>query len=118
MSELVVNGKLSLDQIARMDDGQLVNIIFRRRDKWGALVRDYEDLPEGVHVNDDGMRVIKGKRQSFEKMFERVNQHLTPERRQAAWANYVEAQEAEHQRFLEERRKSRTTRGKRGRSRP
>lgn len=61
IAELVsemVNAGMQLSQIAGLDLVQMEHIIFRPRNKNGSLKRDY-GLPEGVHVDEDGMRVVK-----------------------------------------------------------
>jgi len=57
VSELLYAGK-SLAEIAGYDDVQLSRVVFRRRDRYGRLLRQAEELPPGVCVDEDGMRVV------------------------------------------------------------
>lgn len=54
----MVYSGMPLSQIAGLDSVQLEHIVFRPRNKHGALKRG-NGLPPGVHVDEDGMRVVK-----------------------------------------------------------
>lgn len=66
--------------------------LFLPRDKYGRLKRYDPDLPDHVAVNEDGMRVIKGKRTPFSEMFKQVNKRrgLSDEQIRVAWDRFKE----------------------------
>lgn len=57
MSELKWR-EVSLVEIAGLDDVQIAYVLNRRRDRHGNLIREDEELPPGVEVDDNGMRII------------------------------------------------------------
>lgn len=66
----------------------MYTLLFRKRNKFGELVRNEEDLPEGVEVDDEGMRVVKNP-VAFSKMFRQVAtmRGLDPDQE---WDRYLE----------------------------
>jgi hypothetical protein len=59
VAELVYSGK-SVSEIAGYDDAQIHNVIFRKRDNKGAIIRKggANDYPDHVKFDSNGMRVI------------------------------------------------------------
>lgn len=49
---------MTLAEIARLDDVQISRCLNLPRDRRGNLLRRDSELPPGVEVDDDGMRVI------------------------------------------------------------
>lgn len=88
VSELMYAGK-SLEEIASYDPAQLLWVISRKRDRCGKLIRNRELLPPGVHVDENGMRIVKNPT-PFNVMFKQVKtrQGLTREEVAAEWAEY------------------------------
>ena len=91
VSELLYAGK-TLAEIADYDGVQMMLIVCRKRDKYGKLIRG-EQLPPGVEVDSEGMRVVSNP-VSFEGMFRglklkqtRGNRELTEQ----LWEGYLEA---------------------------
>jgi hypothetical protein len=84
---LLYAGK-TLAEVAGYDDSQLSRVIFRRRDGHGALVRG-DTLPPWVHVDSNGMRVVKDPR-PFAEVFRRVKkwQGLEKEQAEQAWKKW------------------------------
>ena len=82
-----------------MSSLQISQIIFRKRDESGNLVHANDELPDGVKVDRNGMRVISGKRVSFKTMFKQVNKHLSPAELDQAWDDYREMQAAKSARM-------------------
>ncbi len=66
--------------------------LFLPRDKYGRLKREDPDLPPGVEVDDDGKRVIKGKRATLAQVFKQVNleRGLSLDQIKDAWAKFRE----------------------------
>jgi hypothetical protein len=77
----MVNAGMPLSQIAGLDLVQIDHIVFRPRDKNGALKRD-RGLPEGVLVDSDGMRVI-GRAMSYDAAFRKAGG------KEDTWAAFV-----------------------------
>jgi len=70
VSELLYAGK-SLKEVAGYDDRQTYRVVFRRRDRFGRLVRTNDELPPGVDVDEDGMRVVR-RPVSYQTMFRQL----------------------------------------------
>lgn len=96
----------SLSEIARLDDYQLRWVVFRRRDKYGGLMRrGANDLPPHVQVDANGMRVVTNP-QPFSKMFRDVKrrQGVVNERDiEERWKQYT----AENPQLVNRKRSSR-----------
>lgn len=58
MAELQYHRQLTLEQIARLDDVQIARCLNLPRDRRGNLLRRDSELPPGVEVDDDGLRVV------------------------------------------------------------
>ncbi len=91
ISELMYAGK-SLREIAGYSDLQLRRIVFRERDKFGALVRVDDDLPEYVRntMDENGHRVVKNPK-PFAIMFKQVAKRKGMDDKTVAeqWESYV-----------------------------
>lgn len=88
ISELVFAGK-SLEEIAGYDPWQWRDVLTRARDSQGKIIRG-EKLPPWVHVDSDGMRVIR-KPVAYETMFKSVRTKLagmTPEEAERDWERW------------------------------
>lgn len=90
VSELLYAGK-TLQEIAGYDNYQLLWVLFRKRDKYGRLIRVDSELPPWVKVDANGMRVV-GKRVSFGAMYKQVKrtQGLSKEEADKKWKDYLE----------------------------
>lgn len=90
VSELMYAGK-TVREIAGYDTVQMLGVIWRKRDKYGKLIRN-NDLPEGVEVDEDGMRTISNP-VPFRDMFIGVRRNIVGESdtsAEAAWERYCE----------------------------
>ncbi len=89
VSELLYAGK-SLSEIAGYDALVLKWVVFRKRNKYGALVQAHDELPPGVEVDDDGMRIISNP-VPFSAMFRQVKkrQGLNKEQTEAQWQEWL-----------------------------
>jgi len=81
----------TLAEVAGLDDVQVAGILFRPRDKYGRL-RKRPDLPPGVEVDDEGMRVVKNP-VPYAVMFRQVRrrQGLNEEQVEASWREFLSA---------------------------
>lgn len=84
-AELTYHRHLSLDQIARLDDDQLLWIYFRQRDEWGCLLRD------GKREWRPGDPIVEFA-VSFESMVKQVwrERGYSKEEIQALWLDYLD----------------------------
>ncbi len=89
MSELLYAGK-SLSEIAGYNDLQLAYVVCRRRDSMGRLQGVREDLPPGVDVDEDGMRVVRDP-VAFSEMYWQVRrcQGLNEPLIERDWCRYL-----------------------------
>jgi hypothetical protein len=81
--------------VAGYDDEMLARVVFRRRDRYGRLVRATEDLPPGVEVDEDGQRVVTDPR-PFSVMYRqvRMSQGMSREEAEDDWLLYKAANPA------------------------
>ena len=85
----LLNANKPLAEVAGYDDVQMRWLLFRERDRWGQLMRVDKDLPPWVHVDEDGMRIVKNPT-PFEKMYKQVRQYQrwTPENIEDDWLDF------------------------------
>ncbi len=90
VSELMYAGK-TLKEIARLTNYQMQQIIFRPRDKGGALRRKDPELPEWVETDSRGMRVVSNPK-PYGEMFRQVyeNRGLDKDKIQETWNSFKE----------------------------
>lgn len=91
LSELLYAGK-TLSEIAGYDDVQMNWVVCRQRDDRGRLQRGNEQLPPGVHVDDDGMRVVKSP-SSYAAAFAKASSEVgvAPDLAKQRWQEFLEA---------------------------
>lgn len=89
VAELIYANK-TIDDIANYDDVQMRWIVFRKRDKYGGLVRSSSELPDWVEVDDQGMRIVS-KEVSYQAMFRQVKkkQGLTGDKVEESWKYFL-----------------------------
>lgn len=88
MSELLYAGK-TIAEVAGYDDLQTMEVVFRKRDANGSLVRG-GGLPPGVNVDADGMRIIKN-RQPLERVYKKLKKEfagLTESQADEQWERF------------------------------
>lgn len=75
--------------MAGLDNYQMNWVVFRARDQHGKLIRRPSSLPPWVHVDADGMRIVKNPI-PFKRMFRQVQELRGKSKAEAelAWELY------------------------------
>lgn len=117
VSQLLYGGK-TLAEVAGYTTVQLQHVLFLKRDKWGNLVEPGEELPDGVEVDERGMRIPSKQsyRGGFTQTYRQIKkkQGLSDAEAQAAWEAYM-AREPELARLVAQSQRMQAARRQRSR---
>lgn len=90
---MLYSGK-TLDEIASYDRTQMFRVILRRRDRYGRLIRNAEDLPRHVldSMDENGRRVVKNPT-PMSTIYHKIKrrQGLSEDQIKKRWEAYQEA---------------------------